>query len=367
MLKPRPAVLSDNEFDLARIPRNRKRSFYLEVPLAAGETVDTGLMEAMTFTSYDTLDSKAVKALARREWPGRKKAVRIPVLVAKGKQPGKTLVVFAGVHPDEMEGQRALMEVYRELEPAKMSGTFLAVPVVNPLAFWTASPFNIVDRKNLARVYPGHSRGTLTERIADVTTRKFIAEADLFLDLHGGGRHYTMPTYCGYYDDGGAAGRAAHEAAVAFGAPLVWRHDSLGPGRTLGEAAGRGIPALYTECPSRGHLDPDDLRCYGQGVFNVMRHLGILPGAVKRKRVMEVNDPDSSGIMDGGIPVREAGFFHSHVKLLSRVKAGQVLGEVTDLLGNPLEQIRAHRSGRIWMMRGTPRVLSGAVAFFVGG
>ncbi len=36
----------------------------------------------------------------------------IPILVAQGTRPGKTLLVFAGVHGDELEGVQAIHEVF---------------------------------------------------------------------------------------------------------------------------------------------------------------------------------------------------------------------------------------------------------------
>ena len=57
--------------------------------------------------------------------------LRLAVLVAKGAEPGPTLVAFGGVHGDEYEGPHAAKTVYRGLDPAQLSGTFIAVPQCN--------------------------------------------------------------------------------------------------------------------------------------------------------------------------------------------------------------------------------------------
>src|SRR5215208_1349097 len=61
--------------------------------------------------------------------------VNLPCLVARGREPGRTLFVVAGVHGNEYEGMEAIRQVFASLDPERMNGTFLAVPVANPLAY----------------------------------------------------------------------------------------------------------------------------------------------------------------------------------------------------------------------------------------
>ena len=48
-----------------------------------------------------------------------------------GNQPGKTLVVTAGVHGDEYVGIQAVRELLAQLSPGELSGQVIFVPVVN--------------------------------------------------------------------------------------------------------------------------------------------------------------------------------------------------------------------------------------------
>ena len=57
------------------------------------------------------------------------------VLVAVGRAPGSTLLAVAGVHGNEYEGMAAVRDVFAALDPATMRGSFLAIPVANPLAY----------------------------------------------------------------------------------------------------------------------------------------------------------------------------------------------------------------------------------------
>ena len=92
--------------------------------------------------------------------------VALPLLVVRGERAGPVLAVSAGVHGDEYEGVQAIFEAFELLDPSQMSGTLLAVPVVNYAAHRDCSRTNPADDLNLARVFPGDPQGTITQRIA---------------------------------------------------------------------------------------------------------------------------------------------------------------------------------------------------------
>jgi predicted deacylase len=55
--------------------------------------------------------------------------LEIPIIVVTGSKNGPALAVLAAVHGDEFEGVRAVIEVAKELEPEKLAGSFVGVPV----------------------------------------------------------------------------------------------------------------------------------------------------------------------------------------------------------------------------------------------
>ena len=56
--------------------------------------------------------------------------VELPVVVIHGARPGPTLCLTGGVHATEYPGQTAVRELSRQLDPAALSGTVIAVPVL---------------------------------------------------------------------------------------------------------------------------------------------------------------------------------------------------------------------------------------------
>jgi|SoiMethySBSTD1v2_1073268.scaffolds.fasta_scaffold1062077_2 predicted deacylase len=287
--------------------------------------------------------------------------IEIPVLIARGAKPGKTLVVSAGVHGDEFEGVRAIFDTFRHIDTTAMSGNLIAVPVANPPAFWNCTRTSPLDGRNLARVFPGNANGSPTEAIAFYFDRDILPQADLYLDLHSAGVKCAMPTLVGYHEPD----TAARDAALVFGAPYVWCHPTVAAGRTVSAAIARGIPALYAEARGAGRINPGDLLCYRRGIDNLMRHLEILPG--------EPEIPDAprhlygDGNIDSSVSSSQRGFLIPSVELMEPVAKGQPLGVLVDVFGNELEKFVAPREGVVVLIHACPLVNADEPLFMVTG
>jgi predicted deacylase len=294
-----------------------------------------------------------------REWLPVTAEVSLPLLTARGVAPGPVLAVTAGVHGDEYEGVRAIFDVFEALDPNAMRGMLLAVPVVNPPAHRAVSRVSPVDGANLARVFPGDPEGTLSERIADTIARQVITGADFYLDLHSGGVRYGMPSMAGYFL-GDARGRAAAEA---FGAPVIWGHPLIEPGRTISVAHAAGIPFLYTEAWGAGRIAAGDLQMMTRGIGNLLRHLGMMPGEP------EIPAPArrlrGAGNTDDGLSAGSDGFLLQDVSLLDRVYAGQRLGRLADYHGRTIETYLASRDATVALTHEMPVVAKGDTLFLL--
>jgi predicted deacylase len=306
--------------------------------------------------TVDRFDPEAMgpgKHLRQLVLPGSEE-VTLPVLLINGCRPGRTLVVLAGVHGDEFEGIRALHEVYARLMCERLWGRLLAVPIANPPAVQAGCRTSPWDGQNLARAFPGKQRGTVTERIAWALGEAIIARADLLLDLHSGGIAYEFPPLVGYDGSPTEQGRASRDAALAFGAPVLWAHPTIASGRSISEAARRQIPWLYAEAPGGGRINPRALRLYVRGVLNLLVHLQILPGTLRSRppRWHLIGEGD----VDRAIPSPASGFFVPRVRVLDRVRSGQTLGLVRDPFGRTIATVQAPQEGRVVMLRALPVV-----------
>lgn len=283
----------------------------------------------------------------------------VPVVLVRGKQPGKTLVATAGVHGDEYEGVRALMELTASLDPSAMRGDLLTVPVANPEAFWSVSRTSPVDGGNLARVFPGKEDGSLTEQIAHTLGTAILPNADLYIDLHSGGVRYAMPALIGYY----TGFPEAAEAARVFGADVMWGHPVVAEGRSVSRATELGIPWLYTEMRGAGRVDSDDLKMLLRGLNNLLRHLGILEGVKETPPCRHHLLGD--GNIDHGILSGKRGFLIPRVELLDAVRQGQMLGTLYDMHGERIEDYHAPCAGIVVLTHACPLVQPGEPLFLL--
>lgn len=287
--------------------------------------------------------------------------VSLPILLVRGRRAGGTLVATAGVHGDEYEGVRAILDTFATLSPDEMSGDFLAVPVANPPAFWNASRTSPLDGRNLARVFPGSLDAGPTDAIAYALAHSIICRADFYLDLHSAGLKLVMPTMAGYH----ATDSRSREAAMVFGAPVLWAHPSVAPGRTVSFATSRGIPWIYTEARGAGRIHPDDLRIFSVGIKNLLCHLSILPGKPDLREV-EFH-LYGNGDIDESLVSSQPGILIPHVELLQRVNARDELGRTVNLRGETLEIFPAPYDGIVALIRQCPTVAPGDTIFLVAG
>jgi predicted deacylase len=281
----------------------------------------------------------------------------LPAFALAGAEPGPTFFVVAGVHGDEYEGMAAIRLVARELDPARMRGRFVAIPVANPFAYEARAriaPLHL-DGLNLARVFPGDPQGSpsrlLANRLLDLVERNLGPE-DLFLDFHSGSADVEYARVIGFRDVPGAHTERAEEIARHSGIDRLWRIPSS-PGPFNAETALRGYVTLGTETTGRAGCLPEDVAAYAALLRNLLACLGLTPGGEAPERFAGPARPT----VDLASPA--TGFFNAALRLYDDVGAGDLLGTIVDLFGDPIAEVRAPVGGTLWALRGMPPVRIG--------
>ncbi|MER7334209.1 MULTISPECIES: succinylglutamate desuccinylase/aspartoacylase family protein [unclassified Micromonospora] len=270
------------------------------------------------------------------------------VIEIVGHAAGPTVAVLGGVHGDEPEGVLAARRIAGLLDPAELRGTVRISAPAHPAAWNAVTRTSPVDGLNLARVFPGNADGQPTERIAAFLTSRVIAGADLLVDLHSAGQGLDMPLLAGYHAGTGPICARSADAAAVFGAPFVWRHPRLSPGRSLAAAAAEGVPSIYVEGRGGGQVRRADLDCYVAGVLRVLHRLGMVPSAPPAPAPVVV---DGDGDTDGGIQAEARGYLVTAVEVGDHVAAGALLGEVVDGNGAPVAPVRSPHAGVVMLLR----------------
>lgn len=281
----------------------------------------------------------------------------LTALLATGPVPGPTLLAVAGVHGDEYEGMEAIRQVFAALDPERMAGTFLGLPVANPLAYAARSRATpaAVDGLNLARVFPGQPDGTLSHRLAHhllAVVARNVGPDDLFIDLHSGSADIAFAPMIGWRDLSGPVTAWVEEAARTFGIPRLWRIP-MSPGPFNAETSRRGIPTLGTETTGRAGCLAEDVASYVRGLRGLLGYLGIMTPTDRASRY----DGPARATIDLIAPA--GGFLRSSVRLLDEVEAGAALGQIVDIAGDEIDRVVTPVGGTIWAWRATPALRPG--------
>lgn len=281
---------------------------------------------------------------------------RLPVAVIDGARPGPVVAFVSGSHGTEYASIVAMQRLIPRIDPKRLAGTVVVVPLVNVASFETMTPhLNPVDRKGMNASYPGDPAGTQTQRALAVIARDVLGPADVVVDLHGGDIDEDLRPYSYWFRGGRAAQDAAGLAlAMAFGLDhvIVTDVDPASPstGRTLsGQALLRGKTVLVAEAGRSGVVAPADVRALVDGSLGVLGALRMLPVPVRRAR-------KTVWLSGAGARVAadSAGMFFATVPRDTRVRKGQVVGYTTDFLGRRTGEVRAPIDGLVTFIRGVP-------------
>lgn len=285
-----------------------------------------------------------------------------------GNRAGPHLLITGGVHGDEFEPMAALRRLKARLTPAGLRGRLTLVPVVNEAAFRRGDRC-AEDGLDLARTCPGRPDGSVTERTAHALS-ELIRSADAFIDLHTGGTRLRVLPMTGYmlHPDPGVLDRQ-RRMARAFNLPVIWGTDPGFQGRSLSVARDAKVPAMYAEYHGAAVCDPAGIEAYVDGCLNVLAVLDMIDRALPPSRVEHVIEDNRPGVghMQACHPAPMAGYFEPAVTLGQRVKAGDVMGTVTDCLGDVMQVLAAQQDGLVLVLHTFASVRAGDGLVVIAG
>ena len=266
---------------------------------------------------------------------------RLPMWVVNGSADGPTLVVTGGVHAAEYASIAAALDLGRSLDPNTLRGRVIVVPVMNMPAFTARSIYVCpLDGKNLNRVFPGDAHGTASEQIAAWVFRHVIAQADYYVDLHGGDLIEALVPFTIFFRSGNAqVDHVSLEMAKVFG--IHYLVSSETPGSTFSAATRAGIPSILTESGGQGIWTREDVALHTNGLNRLMRHLKMIPG----------DEPERVPftLLERFLWLRSQheGFWYPAVGVGEAVTTGQDLGSVKDCEGHVLQTAVSPAGGHV--------------------
>jgi len=289
--------------------------------------------------------------------------VDIPVIVINGEKEGPIVSTSCGVHSNEPLGTMAIINVAKKLDPKEVSGAFIGVPMATPTAFQHGWRFNILDLKTIS--FPGHPKGSITDRMAHALYKHVYEPADIFISWHS--NFIPCLAWC--------SARATSDEDVNILADKIARSTGItyigGPGMTDFPPKPRrpGQPVLppkatvTLEAEGSNTLETRNIRAVRKALSNALKTTGIIDGELEEMNgdCVKIDPQKGYGYRGylppelgyqgnliranrGGIVVKEA----EDAFIGRKIEEGTVIARIFNLYGEVVEVITAPCDGYIW-------------------
>lgn len=281
--------------------------------------------------------------------------VTMSVHVVHGRRPGPTMFVSAAVHGDEVIGVEIVRRLLRAPNLDNLSGTLLAIPIVNSFGFLNHSRY-LPDRRDLNRSFPGSARGSLAGRLAHLFMTEIVARSDVGIDLHSAAIHRTnLPQIR-------VSPRKPETMALAeaFGAPIILT-SKIREGSLRQSARDHDVDILLYEAGEGLRFDEYAVRSGVSGCLRVMRQLGMISAkGIARPKAQPIRSAASFWLR-----APAGGLLRTFKTTGESVAEGDVLGMVSDPFGEIETEILADRPGLVIGRTNLPVVNEGDGLFHV--
>ena len=265
---------------------------------------------------------------------GMGQPILVPVLVAKGMQPGPVLGLTAVIHGNELNGLPIVQKVFQLINPQALRGTLVGVPVLNVPGFlMNQRYFN--DASDLNRLMPGDPEGNMSQVYGHRVIKKIIRNFEYLIDLHTA----SFGRVNSYYIRADMNNPVTARMAYLQNAEVIV--NNTGADGTLRSAAAElGIHAITVEAGDPHKFQKGMIRSAITGVMNVMRELDMTGNAIIA--------PEEPPVVCGRsywIYTNVGGVLEVFPKNLDRVKKGERIALVRNMFGDVIREYFAPESG----------------------
>ncbi len=292
--------------------------------------------------------------------------IPIPIVViANG--PGPTVLLTAGNHGNEYEGQVILRRLILETEPDDITGRLIILPALNYPAVIDDARVSPLDGGNLNRCFPGADDAGPTSAIAGFVTQALLPLCDAGIDFHSGGdsADYLACAFLCTCRDRTVFARSL-ELAEAFGAPYTFVvHGEEAPSGFDPTAQSLGVPFISNELSGGAGVDRLATRIGHKGLNNALVHLGLLPAERKQESGTTTFLDAMTGSSLVSSPI--TGICETAVDLGEYVQAGTVAARIYSLeeVDRPPVELKFEAEGIAVVRRLPARVVRGSHIYIV--
>ena len=259
---------------------------------------------------------------------------RVPLIIIRGVEKGPTVGLTAALHGDELNGISTIYKLIEEINPKKLKGTIVMVPISNvPGYLMNQRLFS--DNVDLNRIMPGNPEGNTSQLYAHYFITKIVSKFNYLLDLHTASHGRVNSLYIRADIENEETRTLAYLQNPQI---IVKKFDVEGTLRSW--ANDNGIPAITIEIGNPNAFQHKLVDETLEGILNTLRFLEMIDGEIK-DMVTDAYVCDHSY----WIYSNRGGIVDVLPRLADEVKAGDVIAKVYDVFGQVKEEIKANRSG----------------------
>ncbi len=276
----------------------------------------------------------------------------MPIKVAHGAKKGPCFLVFSVLAGNELNGLEIVNRFFNQLDPKKMSGTVIAIPVVNVYGL-THYPKMLPSGKHLADCFPGKESGTFGERFAHIFTREILQKADFCVECNTGGtNHNILPQiYCDFKDP------KSKQLAKVFQTPIV-THVDLSRNNLRKTAEELQVTFMVYQGGEAMRFDESVIDLGVNGLCNMLRESNILEQTPKQE-FKPIFSKDEDWIV-----AHKGGVLHTQVSLGQTIQKGELIGKITDpFVADAIDHVYSEYEGIVVGINTTPLVYEGLAIF----
>ncbi len=201
--------------------------------------------------------------------------IQIPLIVAKGREEGKVVGLTAAVHGNELNGIPVIQRLFKEIDPSKLRGTIIGVPIVN-VPSYLRKKRRFVDGVDLNHIMPGKEGGTVSQVYASRLINKLIKHFEYLVDLHTASNGRVNS----YYIRADMSDEVVRKMALLQNAQIIV-HNPPSDGTLRGTADELDISAITLEVGNPNLFQKGMIRDGLTGIHNLLGYLNMTDSEVE--------------------------------------------------------------------------------------
>ncbi len=285
----------------------------------------------------------------------KNKRVQIPISILEGTEKGKTAFISAGMHGDELNGINIVSNFIKSINPQKIKGTIIFIPVINPLGFHHGERKIKHDDKDLNRCF-GKTGNTISYKIAQTLFNEVFSKCDFGLDFHDSNKRNVLLPHTRIFEK---ENKRIEELSHIFGTEIVMKRKASKGMLALEAMNLKQIPVLTIETSGGMRISPTFTKQAIQGINNILIHEGFIKGTI--------NLPKKQFILDERIGYRSnyRGILTINKKLGDPVEKEEIVAQILNPTQGKTAELKAQNSGILFSIKSNAHIKANQKAFSI--